>query len=161
MDLKGPPDAPGGPKITCYLSYRVPGRTRGQDPAGNFALRLARRIVLGTVGRLTAADAVQRNFQPFPRHKGRGKALLRQELALIAVLVRRFRVVMKPKPLFSCDSGRYPLPVLSPRAYDDTVTRYTQASILRHSRPAGKPSWLCLHTHCGFSVRCTTAGVSP
>jgi hypothetical protein len=43
---------------------------------------------------------VQRDFQPFARHKGRRKALLRQELALIEVLVRGFRVMMKQKQLF-------------------------------------------------------------
>ena len=55
---------------------------------------------VGAVGRLAAADAVQRDFQPFARHKGRRKALLCQELTLIEVLVRRFRVMMKQKQLF-------------------------------------------------------------
>ena len=43
---------------------------------------------------------MQRDFQPFARHKGRRKALLRLKLARIEVLVCGFWVMMKQKQLF-------------------------------------------------------------
>jgi len=46
------------------------------------------------------ADTVQRDFQPFSGDKGLRKALLRQELALVQVLVSGSRVMVEQKQLF-------------------------------------------------------------
>jgi HTH-type transcriptional regulator/antitoxin HigA len=114
-------------------------------------------------------------IRTFPLHPLRSEGELDEAMEVVDALVGKEMLTAAEADYLAVlsdlveqyEAGAHPMPpasdaeLLQHLLEAQAVTRYTQASILRPSRPAGKPAWLCLHTHCGFSVRCTPEGVSP